>query len=164
MPRVLVHLTLVDDDQTPFLGESWSTLGYDDLGNPNLPTNRRQNLTLEVLQAERALLDRLRTSISRYLLSFARRERRRWARTATVEDQQDINEALIEQDPIPYPAMFGDFIPNIEPEVNEVHELTGVQLSDLIAAQPLIEDLQKNFERTDKRAKRVSRYKRKPVI
>lgn len=174
VPRIAVIVSLVDDENRPMARESWSPLGYEDLGNPNLSVVEG---TL-VNEAERSLLERLRTSIDRTLLSFARRERRRLSRMDPTQNDPIIDQTNEQSFPVEY---MGEVLPpdpeirHIEDNVlgripsmtlDEAHNALGMSL---IADQPMVEEQreQRILERKEKRVrpvKRVSRYKRKPVI
>lgn len=155
MPRIGVTLTIVDDENRPLARESWSPLAYEDLGNPNLAVVES---TL-VNAAERELLERLHTSIDRSLLVFSRRERRRF-RPQAAQPEPD-NPDIFEDDmvfPIEY---MGEFLPDLRDL-----ELTEPQRMAIIRDQLMVED-QRVPEPQKISAcpiKRVSRYKRDPVI
>jgi hypothetical protein len=168
MPRIALTVTLVDDENRPLAGESWSPLGYGDLGNPYLAA---VEATL-VNGAERNLLERLRTSIDRSLLIFARRERRRW-NSVPVNRVEDTTDAIfddigsIEQGQIPQDLTFerecmGQFM---QPDPTPF-ELTESQRRELIAAQPMVEDQRGRItiQKKPRPVRRLSRYKREPII
>lgn len=170
MPRISITVSLVDDENRPLTSENWSPLGYEDLGNPNLAVVEG---TL-VNGAERNLLERLRTSIDRTLLSFARRERRRWA-PINAESRPRVVEAVIDDytgdylQPVEDPEFehIGDISRSSRTVPNPLIELTESQRMAIIADQPMVEDQRVSEPKKTKRVRpirRVSRYKRDPVI
>jgi hypothetical protein len=170
MPRVTITVSLVDDENHLLSLENWSPLSYEDLGNPNLAVIEG---TL-VNGAERNLLERLRTSIDRTLLSFARRERRRF-RAQEAPLNPDIQPIFEDNDAIFQQEYMGEFL-QPEPETlgvisqrlaSSVRELTESQRMAIIADQPMVEDQRVPEPKKTKRVRpirRVSRYKRDPVI
>lgn len=146
MPRVAITLTIVGDEGETILREGWSPLSYEDLGNPNLN---------DLGHVRRNLLDRLRTSIDRTLLSFARRERRIWdTRTnnyATTIGRVD--------------GIIDDYTSEYTELPNPIIELTEAQRLALVAEQPVVEvQREAPKKKRGRPIKRVSRYKRDPVI
>lgn len=153
MPRVTITISLMSDESYPMTSRSWSPLGYEDLGNPNLGVIENTRIN----EAERDLLERLRTSIDRTLLSFARRERRRWAHP-NVESRPNMVEAVI-YDPV------GELSPIIEQ--TPAQSMSAILEMGGFLDQPVVEDQRVPEPKKTKRArpiKRVSRYKRDPVI
>jgi hypothetical protein len=152
MPRISITISLVDDENRQFARESWSLLSYEDLGNPNLAIVEGTLIN----GAERNLLERLRTSIDRSLLTFARRERRRF-RSSADQPNPD-NPDIFEDNPAFYQT---------EPELlgNSVRELTESQRMALIANQQIVENqMTMGPKKSVRPIRRVSRYKRDPVI
>ena len=193
----MITVSLVDDLDRSLTRESWSPLGYEDLGNPNLFVEHPQGLLNN--DAERNLLDRLRTSIDRSLMTFARRERRRFrdqeaAPTPDIQPVFDANDEIYrreylgnfsEPEPIDDPEF--EHIGDIARDVNRLRRprptssLTDEQRAALIIAQPSVEEqreratlladqprVEEQREQPVKarvrKVKRVSRYKRDPVI
>jgi hypothetical protein len=142
MPRIIVTIELVDEENRPLAHESWSPLNYEDLVNPNLALVDLVENTL-VNRVERSLLERLRTTVDRELLTFARRERRRWSPT-NVEVRPIMVEAVIDD-------YTGEYITNIRtPSSYSENFLVGKLIAD--------QSIPRSKET------KVSRYKRKPVI
>lgn len=174
MPRITITVSLVDDDGGTISREGWSPLGYEDLGNQDLNSVRPSGSFSN--SAERNLLERLRTSIDRSLLTFARQERRRWR----PRSQGDNPTEVIDQHNNPDDHIFqtqymGRFLPDPIPEsLADLAlrlipvEVTEAQRMALITEQPMVEAQMFHQEpRKSKRPrpiKRLSRYKREPVI
>lgn len=163
-------VSLVNDENHLLIRQSWSPLGYEDLGNPHLASSVGL-----VGRAERTLLERLRTSIDQILLSFARRERRRLS-PVSVGARPDIVDAQIADRS---PSLFNEWtgvdslpeeaLENPPPPVDLSSllppiELTRFQGVQPIAEQPRVEDKKRPRKRKPRPVKRVSRYKRDPVI
>lgn len=165
MPRVAITITLIDDENLPLAQEAWSPLGYADFGDPDLPASHPQGYLIN--NSERILLDRLRTSIDRSLLTFARRERRRF-RAREAAPNPNVQPTFEEN----YETFQGEFL---QPETetlgviferfgNSVRELTETQIHELFATQPAVEEKKEPKKTRTRQVKRVSRYKRDPVI
>lgn len=165
MPRLLVTITVVDDENRSIHDQHWSPLGYEDFNNPALleedPDGRMVN------DFELNLLERLRVAIDRSLLRFAHGERRRNTPARHVR-AQSIENAEID--------FHGPFDEAVGPNLNLFEGLTPEQqeqLGQLHADQSLrAELLRQVIPKEDepllrpepKPVERKSRYERKPVI
>lgn len=149
MPRIAITITLLADDGISILRESWSPLGYEDLGDPNLVIAPATPNGPRFSTSEQNLMVRLRTSIDRTLLTFSRRERRRWGQVQAADDTYDDPEF----------EHIGDIA-----RTRPIASIPGPPPPHQVRADtPMVAPPREPKKKT-RQAKRKSRYKRDPVI
>jgi hypothetical protein len=150
MPRLVISVSMVDDQNRPMVNQRWSPLSYEDFNNPALFDNSPDGLN----ETERNLLERIRTAIDRSLLRFARGERRRFEPRVVREEVQ-----------------FDEFLGRIE--IDQVDEPSDsprmVLMSPPLSPGERAELIRSVIPKEDEplrrpEPKRLSRYERKPVI
>jgi hypothetical protein len=176
MPRLYVRLDLVDDQNNSIFGQGWSPLGYEDFNNPDLFV-AGDSRGLLVSDSERDLLERLRTSIDRTLLRFARGERRRHEVRRNPIQVDEVVADFTGEDPVVVnsgsdhdllrPRTIAELLALTPEERHQAIQTSSAE--DLLRVGMFIGPNKDQFglqvtQKEENPVVRVSRYERKPVI